>query len=40
MLSFFTNLSQGNFLYCPVFMLTENINTAHTPTEMKQNLLL
>ena len=36
---FFTNLSQGNFLYCPKFStLTKNVNTTHTPTEMKQNL--
>ena len=38
---FITNLSQGNFLKCPrFFILTKNLNTAHTPTtEMKQNLL-
>ena len=32
----FSNLSQGNFLYCPTFfILTKILNTAHTPTEMK-----
>ena len=32
-------LSQGNFLYCPnFFRLTKNLNTALTPTEIKQNL--
>ena len=37
---FFTNLSQGNFLYCSkFFILTKNLNTAFTPTEMKQNFL-
>ena len=37
---FFKNLSQGNFLHCPrFFILTKILNTAHTPTEMKQNLL-
>ena len=32
------NLSQDNYLYCPRF-LTKNLNTAQTPTEMKQNLV-
>ena len=37
---FFTNLSQGNFLYCRRFFIpTKNLNTEHTPTEMKANLL-
>ena len=37
---FFTNLSQGNFLYwLRTFIRTKNLNTARTPTEMKQNLL-
>ena len=36
----FTNLTQGNFFYCVrFFILTKNLNTVHTPTEMKQNLL-
>ena len=41
MLFFFTNLSQGNFLYCPRFFIltTKILNTVHAPTEMKQNLL-
>ena len=34
------NLSEDNFLYHPrFFTLTKNLNTARTPTEMKQNLL-
>ena len=37
---FVTNLSQGNFLYWLRFLiLTKILNTAHTPPEMKQNLL-
>ena len=37
---FFKNLSQGNFLHCPkLFILTKHVHTAHTLTEMKQNLL-
>ena len=33
-------LSQGNFLHCPkLFILTKHVHTAHTLTEMKQNLL-
>ena len=36
---FFTNLSQGNILYhLKFFILTKNLNTAPTYTEMKQNL--
>ena len=36
---FFTNLSQGNFLcYQRIVIITKNLNTARTPTEMKQNL--
>ena len=36
----FTNLSQGNFLYCPKFFIpTKVLHTACTPTELKQNLL-
>ena len=35
MIFFFTNLSQGNFLHCArFFLLTKNLNTARTPTEM------
>ena len=35
LLFFITNLSQGNFLHCLwFFMLTENLNTVCTPTEM------
>ena len=37
---FLTNLSNGNFLYCPkFFILTKTFCTVHTPTKMKQNLL-
>ena len=37
---FLTNLSQGNFLYCPEFYIpTKNVTTTPIPTEMKQNLL-
>ena len=37
---FFTNLLQINFLHCWRFcIITKNLNTACTPTEMKQNLL-
>ena len=36
----FKNFSQRNFSYCLGFLiLTKNLNTAHTLTEMKQNLL-
>ena len=36
MFFFFSNLSQGNFLYCPTFfILTKNLNAVRTPTEMK-----
>ena len=38
-LFFFTNLSQGNFLYCQRFFIpTKILNTVRTPTWMKQNL--
>ena len=37
---FFTNFFQGNFPYCPnVFLQTKNLNTAHTPIKIIQNLL-
>ena len=37
---YFTNLLQINFLHCWRFCkITKNLNTACTPTEMKQNLL-
>ena len=40
MFFFFTNLSQGNLLYCLRFLIqTKNVNTACTPIEIKQNLL-
>ena len=33
-LFFFTNLSLGNFFYCPKsFIVTKNLNTVHTPTD-------
>ena len=35
---FFSNLCQGNFLYCPKFFIL-NLNTARAPAEMKQNPL-
>ena len=44
MLFFIKNLSQGNFLYCPVFLNflycpvfppNKNLNTAHIPPEIK-----
>ena len=38
--SSFTNLSHSNFLYCQkIFILTKNLQTAHTPNRLKQNLL-
>ena len=40
MFFFFTNLSQGNFLYNPKFFVqTKNRNIARNRTEIKQNLL-
>ena len=37
---FFPSLSSDNFSYCPRFLiLTKNLNTTRTPSEMKQNLL-
>ena len=36
-LFFLQKLFQDNFLYClRFFILTKNLNTAHTPTEMKK----
>ena len=36
----FTNLFQGNVLYCPIFFMpTKDLHTARTPTELKQNLM-
>ena len=33
-------LPEVNFLYCPIFfVLTKNLHTAHTPTEIRQDLL-
>ena len=37
---FFKNFSQGNFLYCQIFVISKNLNTACTLTEIKQKLLL
>ena len=39
-LFFFTNLSQGNFLYfIKFFILIKSLNIACVPAKMKQNLL-